>query len=180
MDLLSLALLCGPLVDPATTMRVIAVESAGHPYAIHDNTNGRTYEGASAGGAASVAKYLLAAGHRIDVGLMQINVAARLTPGGIPLESAFDPCTNIRLGSTILSANYAHALPRSRSSAEAFVRALSEYNSGSEWRAWGYANEVLAGHSGAAHRRPIARGARAANPRGARLYVDPLARQTGP
>ena len=43
MDLLSLVLACSPLVDPKTTLRVIAIESAGHPYAIHDNTDGRAY-----------------------------------------------------------------------------------------------------------------------------------------
>jgi hypothetical protein len=47
MDLLSLVVLCSPLVDPATTLRVIDVESGGHPYAIHDNTDGRGYDAGS-------------------------------------------------------------------------------------------------------------------------------------
>ena len=47
MDLLTLAVLCGPMVDPAMTLRVIDVESAGHAFAIHDNTNGKTYEAQS-------------------------------------------------------------------------------------------------------------------------------------
>ena len=101
------------------TLRVIAVESAGHPYAIHDNTNGKTYEAGTSHGAATVARILIRAGHRIDVGLMQINYEVWLRPTGFSIENAFNPCTNIRLGSTILSANYARALGRSATSNDA-------------------------------------------------------------
>ena len=147
MDLLALAVLCGPMVDPATTLRVIAVESAGHAFAIHDNTNGKTYEARSSRGAASVATILLRAGHRIDLGLMQINYDAWLKPTRFSIEQAFDPCTNIRLGTTILSANYARALERSGSPRDALVRALSQYNSGSDSASWDYAERVLTGRT---------------------------------
>jgi type IV secretion system protein VirB1 len=147
MDLLTLAAFCGPLVDPSITLRVIAVESAGHAYAIHDNSNGKTYEAASSRGAATVATILLRAGHRIDVGLMQINYDAWLKPTRWSIERAVDPCTNIRLGTTILSANYAHALGRSHTSREALYRALSQYNSGSESSSWDYAELVLTGRT---------------------------------
>src|SRR5271156_2422727 len=146
MDLLTLAILCAPLVDPATTLRVIAVESAGHPYVIHDNTNGKSYEAGTAQGAANVARILIRAGHRIDVGLMQINYEVWLRPAGFPIEGAFNPCTNIRLGSTILSANYARALRRSASSNDALIRALSEYNSGSD-SSLNYVRKVLIGRT---------------------------------
>jgi type IV secretion system protein VirB1 len=147
MDLLTLAVLCGPMVDPAMTLRVIAVESAGHAYAIHDNTDGRTYEAGSSRGAVTVATLLLRAGHRIDLGLMQINYDAWLKPTRFSLGQAFDPCTNIRLGTTILSANYARALPRSGTSREALYRALSQYNSGSDSASWDYAERVLTGRT---------------------------------
>ena len=143
MDLLTLAALCGPLVDPAMTLRVIAGESAGHPYVIHDNTSGVSYDSATAAGAENVANLLLAAGHRIDLGLMQISYDAWLRPTGFGVASALDPCTNIRLGTTLLSANYAHALTRPGTQVTALARALSEYNSGSETRAWSYAVRVL-------------------------------------
>lgn len=152
MDLLTLAILCAPLVDPATTLRVIAVESAGHPYAIHDNTNGKTYEAGTSHGAANVARILIRAGHRIDVGLMQINYEVWLRPTGFPIESAFNPCTNIRLGSTILSANYARALGRSATSQDALMRALSEYNSGSD-SSLNYVQKVLVGRTEIERRR---------------------------
>lgn len=149
MDLLTLAVLCGPMVDPSTTLRVIAVESAGHAYAIHDNTNGKTYEAGSSRGAVNVANILLRAGHRIDLGLMQINYDAWLKPARFSIEQAFDPCTNIRLGTTILSANYARALGQSGTSREALYRALSQYNSGSDSAAWDYAERVLTGRTSA-------------------------------
>ena len=147
MDLLTLAVLCGPMVDPAMTLRVISVESAGHAFAVHDNTNGNTYEPATSAAAVNVANSLIRAGHRIDLGLMQINYDAWLRPVGFSLGLAFDPCTNIRLGTTLLSANYAHALARSRSPTEALKRALSEYNSGSPSRSYSYAVKILTGRT---------------------------------
>jgi hypothetical protein len=46
-----------------------------------------------------------------------------------------------------LSANYAHALRRPGTTAQALARALSEYNSGSETRSWSYAVQVLTGRT---------------------------------
>ena len=147
MELLSLVVLCSPLVDPATTLRVIDVESGGHPYAIHDNTEGRSYDGANSAQAVSIASALIRAGHRVDLGLMQINYEVWLRPTGFSLEKAFDACTNVRLGTTILSANYAKVLRRSVSGLDALQRALSVYNSGSESRSWEYAHNVLSGRT---------------------------------
>jgi type IV secretion system protein VirB1 len=145
MDLLSLAFLCGPMVDPTLTLRVIGVESGGDPYVIHDDSAGTIYRGADLTGAARIAEELLQMRHRIDVGLMQINYEVWLKPTRFALARAFEPCTNIRLGTTILSANYAHALPHSHGSQDALHRALSTYNSGSEFVSPGYAERVLAG-----------------------------------
>jgi len=143
MDLLSVVLACSPLVDPATTWRVIAVESSGHPYAIHDNTDGKSYDAANDAEAIRLATTLIRARHRVDLGLMQINYDTWLRPTQFSLEKTFDPCTNIRLGTTILSAIYARALRRSTTESEALWRALSVYNSGSESRSLGYAEQVL-------------------------------------
>jgi type IV secretion system protein VirB1 len=143
MDLLSLAILCGPLVDPAMTLRLIAIESGGAPYVIHDNTTRRSVDAGRAEKALSLAKSLINAGHRIDVGLMQINVDAWVKFSGLPIEKALDPCTNIRLGTTILSADYARALAASGNAQAALPIALSLYNSGSESNSLGYAKTVL-------------------------------------
>ena len=147
MDLLTLAVLCGPMVDPAMTLRVISVESAGHAFAVHDNTSGNAYEPETAAAAVNVANSLIRAGHRIDLGLMQINYDAWLRPVGVSLAQALDPCTNIRFGTTLLSANYTHALAQSRSPSDALKRALSEYNSGSESRSYSYAVKILSGRT---------------------------------
>jgi type IV secretion system protein VirB1 len=143
MDLLGLAILCGPLVNPATTLRVITMESGGHAYIIHDNTAARSIDSKSEREAEWIAQILIRAGHRIDIGLMQINYDAWLKPIGFPVKAALDPCTNVRLGTTILSANYAHALREFSLTADPLARALSLYNSGSESRALSYADHVL-------------------------------------
>ena len=59
MDLLNLAMLCGHLVDPAMTLRVIDVESRGRPYAIHDNTSDQTFVPGALPDAVAVASRLL-------------------------------------------------------------------------------------------------------------------------
>ena len=145
MDLLTLAVACGHLVHPATTLRVIDIESRGHLYAIHDNTSGAQYDPANLPQAAAIARSLISLGHNLDLGLMQINEEVWLRPTGFPLERALEGCTNIRLGTTILSANYAQALARSTDGTDALLRALSLYNSGSETRSLTYAVRVLTG-----------------------------------
>jgi type IV secretion system protein VirB1 len=145
MDLLSLAFLCGPMVDPAVTLRIISVESGGDPYVIHDDSAGMVYRSPDLLGAAAIARSLLQIRHRIDIGLMQINYEVWLKPTRFALARALEPCTNIRLGTIILSANYAHALSHSRGSQDALNRALSTYNSGSDFASLGYAERVLAG-----------------------------------
>ena len=146
MDLLSLAALCGPLVHPEMTLRVIAVESQGHAYAVHDNTTAQHYFPGTLQEAVRLSRDLIASGHRLDLGLMQINYEAWLRPTAFPIERALDPCTNITLGTTILSANYTQALSRSATPNDALLRSLSLYNSGSESRSLAYAQVVLTGH----------------------------------
>jgi type IV secretion system protein VirB1 len=146
MDLLTLALVCGPMVAPATTLRVIEVESAGHAFAIHDNTSGRSFNLSNSRDAERLAATLIVAGHSIDLGLMQINYQVWLKPMRIRLDQAFNPCINVSFGTTILSAAYAHELSHRIAPKEALERALSVYNSGNEARALAYAQKVLAQH----------------------------------
>ena len=145
MDLLTLAILCGPMVNPALTLRVINVESGGDPFVTRDDSSGIVYRSGVLSGAARLGEQLVRMRHRIDVGLMQINYEVWLQPTRFALERALEPCTNIRLGTTILSANYAQAIPRSHGTQEALHRALSTYNSGSEVSSSGYAERVLEG-----------------------------------
>jgi type IV secretion system protein VirB1 len=145
MDLLSLAMACSFLTDPRTTLRVIDVESQGQMYAIHDNTEDHTYSPRALPEALGIASLLINAGHRLDIGLMQINVDVWLKPRSFSLAAAFDPCTNIRIGSIILHRDYTQALASSKTPEEALWRALSLYNTGSQWRGLEYAQRVLFG-----------------------------------
>ena len=143
MDLLTLAAICGPWVAPATTVSIIGTESGGHPFAIHDNTSGRSYKPGTVEQAARLAQTLLMSGHRLDLGLMQINANAWFAPARVTLGEAFNPCLNIAFGTTILSAAYARQSGQGLSSSEVLKRALSIYNSGSATRGLAYAEQVL-------------------------------------
>ena len=153
MDLLNLAVMCGHLVDPAMTLRVIQVESQGQIYAIHDNTIDHTFVAKSLPEALRLSSQLIAQGHRLDLGLMQINYDVWLKPGAFPLAKVFDACTNITIGSTILNGDYVQALQRTSNPSEALFRALSLYNTGSDWRGLSYANWVLTGRFATPHSR---------------------------
>jgi type IV secretion system protein VirB1 len=152
MDLLKLALLCGHLVHPAMTLRVIEVESQGQTFAIHDNTSDQSFVPHSLPEAVRLASMLIWAGHRVDLGLMQINYEVWLKPTQLILAQAFDPCTNIFMGSTILNADYGQALRWTTDRNEALWRALSRYNTGTDWRGWRYAQRVLSGHASSAQK----------------------------
>jgi len=95
---------------------------------------------------------LIWAGHRVDLGLMQINYEVWLKPTQLILAQAFDPCTNIFMGSTILNADYGQALRWTTDRNEALWRALSRYNTGTDWRGWRYAQRVLSGHASSAQK----------------------------
>jgi type IV secretion system protein VirB1 len=147
MDLLSLAIICGPWVAPATTLSVIDIESGGHPYAIHDNTANQSYWPANLTLAEQLASVLIRAGHNLDLGLMQINYDAWFKSTRVRLNAAFDPCINVSFGTTILSAAYARESASTLNPDVALKRALSVYNSGDRYRSAAYANRVVdAGH----------------------------------
>ncbi|MFC6842362.1 transglycosylase SLT domain-containing protein [Xanthomonas theicola] len=140
-DATSLYLTCGPWVHPQTTAAVVAVESRGNIYAF-GTPDGAFY----APDLASALRYLADALRRyrsVDIGLMQINSQwiARLK---IKPEILLDPCTNVRIGTSILAANYGDAMQHSKTPLEALIRSLSAYNSGNEMRSTSYAYRVIA------------------------------------
>jgi type IV secretion system protein VirB1 len=135
-----LVTICAPRVAPVTALAVIKVESGGNPWAIGDNDARRSYFPRSYQDAVSLARGLLAQGHNIDAGLMQVNSANWSTYGLTP-ETVFDPCTNVNSGAAILRKSYA-AASRNYSGREALFHAFEIYNSGRANGAWRYANEV--------------------------------------
>ena len=85
---------------PATLTRAIAkVESGLNPWAL--NIEGKSYVFFNKEQVIEKAKVAQAAGQSFDSGVMQVN-NRWLSKWRIPLEEAFDPATNIQLGSHIL------------------------------------------------------------------------------
>ncbi|MBT1077205.1 lytic transglycosylase domain-containing protein [Geobacter grbiciae] len=133
---------CGPAVEPSTSLAIIKVESGGNPYAIGDNTERKSYAPRSKEEAVTVASKLLAQGHNIDMGLMQIN-SIHLRPMKLSLDEVFDPCRNIKAGSTILADFYRRNDRPGEDKITVLYKALSAYNTGSAWRGPGYINKIL-------------------------------------
>ncbi|HYH36780.1 MAG TPA: lytic transglycosylase domain-containing protein [Azospirillum sp.] len=138
-----LAAHCGPVVHVETLAAVARTESGFNVLAIGDNTAGAAYAPATPAEAIATANALLARGHSLDLGLMQIN-SATLGRLGMTVADAFDPCRSIAGGARVLSDGYRPA--PGEDAQRALARALSRYNTGSPVRglANGYVTKVQA------------------------------------
>jgi len=135
---------CGPDVHPATIQAIIEVESAGNPLAILDNATGKSYKPKDRSQAVLIAADLLAQGHSLDMGLMQIN-SQHLNKRGINYRQLFDPCFNISVGTAILAEFYQR---HSRNHPQAppdliLLKSLSSYNTGTPYRGSKYVSRIL-------------------------------------
>jgi type IV secretion system protein VirB1 len=117
-----LAVACAPEVAPDTLAAVAQTESQRDALAIGDNSAHRSYRPATKADAIDVAQRLLAEGHDIDVGLMQIN-QKNFGWVGLTVADAFEPCRSLAAGAAVLTA-------------------LSRYNTGSP--SAGFANGYVA------------------------------------
>ena len=139
-------LACAPNVAPATLEAVISVESGGNPLAL--NVNGLAVQPPPArdvSDAERVAASFIARGYSVDLGLMQVN-SRNLVELGLTVQQVLDPCTNIRGGATILTADYAAAARTRGDGQPALQAALSAYNTGDFYR--GFANGYIAHYYG--------------------------------
>ena len=127
---------CAPQVAVPTMMALVMSESGFDPFAIGDNSTGRSHHPRDAASAEALAATLLAAGHSIDMGLTQINsrTAPRL---GLSLRDAFIPCRNIAAAGRLMATNYRRVAPTSPTIQHAIARTLSTYNTGNAWRGFG-------------------------------------------
>ena len=100
-----LAIAHAPQVAPETVAAFAKAESNLNPFAIYDNTAGKSLAAATAKDAADLARSLLDRGHSIDTGLMQIN-SANFARTGLDAESAFDPAKSIAAGAKIMVEAY--------------------------------------------------------------------------
>lgn len=132
---------CGPAVAPTTTQAIIRVESGGNPLAIGDNNLRKSFSPGSKREAVSLATQLIARGHSVDLGLMQIN-SQHLAPMRLSLDDVFDPCRNVGAGTVILSGFYQRY--KTGEPSYSLMKALSAYNTGQAWKGEGYVNRILA------------------------------------
>jgi phage/plasmid primase-like uncharacterized protein len=102
-------LACAANVAPITLAAVIRVESAGNPLALHVNSSvGPQPHPMTLADAVNLAERAIRLGYSVDLGLMQVN-SRNLAALGYSIRQALDPCTNIRGGARILTADYAEA-----------------------------------------------------------------------
>ena len=123
-------------VAPETLVAFAQYESHRNPNTIHDNTTGLSYYPQTASAAVAVAESLLAQGHNLDLGIMQVN-DANLAGTGLTVGTAFDPGRSIRAGAIILTAAYQRCLhgnpsPNPIEQQAALRCAASVYNTGRE------------------------------------------------
>nr|WP_172690325.1 transglycosylase SLT domain-containing protein [Rhizobium rhizogenes]ASK42179.1 lytic transglycosylase [Rhizobium rhizogenes] len=83
---------CAPSVAPSTLGAIAKVESQFDPLVLHDNTTGETLHGKNPADATQSVNNRVAAGHSVDVGLMQVNsknfaLLVRHYSGGDTVES---------------------------------------------------------------------------------------------
>jgi type IV secretion system protein VirB1 len=138
-------LACAANIAPVTLAAVINIESRGDPLAIFDNTARRAWHPRNQNQAIALARDLIVAGHVIDAGLMQVD-SLNFSALGLDASRIFDPCTNVRAGGAILTADYAAAAQRLGQGQEALKVALSLYNTGSFMR--GFRNGYIARYYG--------------------------------
>jgi type IV secretion system protein VirB1 len=139
-------LACAPNISPVTLEAIIQVESGGNLLAL--NVNGLHAQPApprDAQEAAEIATRYIAAGYSVDLGLMQVN-SRNLPALGYTIEQVLEPCTNMRAGAVILTADYAEAARTQGDGQPALQAALSAYNTGSFYR--GFANGYVARYYG--------------------------------
>ena len=143
MALAALLRTCAPSVGPLTMSALVVFESGARPYAIRDNATRRSYLPKTQSAALRLATKLLRERHAIDLGYAQIN-SNNFHAYGLTVESALQPCTNLRTGSRILQADYARETRTYGAGQTALVHALSLYNTGDPWSGTGYAAGVYA------------------------------------
>jgi len=129
MDAIELIAACAPRIHPSTAAALVRVESSFNPYAIGVVDGLLARRPRSRAEAIATAGALQRGGWNFSAGLAQINVH-RWPSVGLTLQTAFDPCANLRAMQAILLECFARArLARAREQ-DALGAALSCYYSG--------------------------------------------------
>jgi type IV secretion system protein VirB1 len=128
-DFNTLAQQCAPGVHPTTLQALVRTESGFNPYAIGVVGGRLVRQPANRGEAIATARSLEAGGWNYSMGLGQVN-RGNLAHYGLTLETAFDPCANLRAGSAILSNCYTRAAASTGAGQRALLASFSCYYSG--------------------------------------------------
>ena len=152
MQLEALVLACAPLIAPDTAHALISVESHGNPYAIGVVAGSLVRQPQSLGEAVATARALEAGGWNCSVGLVQIN-KANFARHGLTVETAFEPCSNLRAMQAILGECFGSASARAAPQV-ALRRAFSCYYSGNFQTGFqhGYVQKVVTAWNNGASR----------------------------
>ncbi|QIE29053.1 lytic transglycosylase domain-containing protein [Caballeronia sp. SBC2] len=128
-DFNTLAQQCAPGVHPTTLQAVVRTESGFNPFAIGIVGGRLVRQPQNRDEAVATVKALDAAGWNYSMGLSQVN-RYNLSRYGMDANAAFDPCTNLRAGSAILSDCYHRASAHMGAGQDALRAAFSCYYSG--------------------------------------------------
>lgn len=142
--IMGLAAQCSPDVAPSTIAAIVYTESGGRQFALNVNKLARQpARPTNAADAARIARFYIARGHSVDLGLGQIN-SRNMKRLGLTWDTVFEPCTNIAAAGAVISGNY-HSVRAGLHPQRALRIALSMYNTGSQWRGFnnGYVGKVV-------------------------------------
>jgi len=156
LDFVTLAQQCAPSVDPHTMAAIVRVESGFNPLAIGVVNARLARQPQNLPEAVATARSLDKQGYRYSVGLAQIE-RANVTASGLPLETAFDPCTNLAMGAKILGHCFEGAQRQSNDQQVALRTAVSCYYNGQVRAplAHSYVQKVVAAAAADMHAVPI-------------------------
>lgn len=119
---------CSPNVHPTTMQTLIQTESSGNPYAIGVVGLDLANQPETEGEAITAAQNLIEQGYNVSLGLAQINMH-NFEGLGLTVETAFDPCENLKASSEVLGNCFERAEGEFDSQQEALQAAFSCYYS---------------------------------------------------
>ncbi|MFD2274733.1 transglycosylase SLT domain-containing protein [Undibacterium arcticum] len=113
---------CAPQVHPKTLSAIVHTESRGRAFVISDDGPMglpwaerklmlRSYDPSTKDEAANLVESLTAQGHMVGIGLTQLS-SRHLKRFGISVQTALEPCDNLRMGAQVLTEFYAEALKK--------------------------------------------------------------------
>jgi type IV secretion system protein VirB1 len=139
----ALAARCAPSIPEWVLSAVARTESNFNPWRLHDNTARVSDDPLSLQVAETEAAARIAAGHSVDLGLMQIN-SGNLPALGMNVNEALDPCASLAAGAAVLRAAYGGGQVGDGQQT-ALLMALSIYNTGSPLKGImnGYVRRVM-------------------------------------